>query len=214
MAAQITGKREVKQERAARTRVTVARAAAEVFSEAGFSGASVSKIAQRAGMTLGAVYFHFESKETLAREIVRSQPERVTPPYEAEGLQYAIDLCLTWAHQLLDDPFLLAGARLVHEQHSFTAPGENSHEQWTEVIANALAVAQGDREVRASVEVDSVARLIVNACTGAQMHAGIESGRRDLPQRVREMWDVLLPAIATPSAIKRVLLDDSRGITV
>lgn len=213
MGTQITGKRQVKQERAARTRVTIARAAAEVFSECGFSGASVSKIAQRAGVTLGAVYFHFENKEALAREIVRSQPDRVTPPHEAKGLQHAIDLCLTWAHQLLKDPFLLAGARLVQEQQSFNTHVENSHQQWTEVIAESLAAAQRDREVRASVEVESVARLIVNACTGAQMHAEIESGRRDLPQRIREMWNVLLPAIATPSAIKRIRLDDSRGIS-
>ncbi|MFI8518797.1 ScbR family autoregulator-binding transcription factor [Streptomyces sp. NPDC085481] len=211
MAAELTGKREIKQERAARTRAVIARAAAEVFAECGFSGASVTKITRRAGLTLGAMYFHFESKEALAREIVRSQPERVTPPYETEGLQHAVDITLTWAHALLDDPFLLAGARLVMEQDSFIGPEENSHQQWTEVIAQSLTVAQRDREVRANVDVNTVARLIVNACTGAQMHAHLESGRQDLPQRIREMWNVLLPTIATPSALKRLCLDDSRG---
>ncbi|MET9011983.1 ScbR family autoregulator-binding transcription factor [Streptomyces olivaceoviridis] len=211
--AELTGKREVKQERAVRTRALVARAAAEVFAECGFAGASVTKITQRAGLTLGAMYFHFENKEALAREIVRSQPDRVTPPHESRGLQHAIDITLTWAHQLLDDPFLLAGARLVMEQDLFIGPEENSHQQWTEVMAQDLALAQKEREVRANVDVNAVARLVVNACTGAQMHAHLESGRRDLPQRVTEMWNVLLPTIATPSALHRMRLDESRGKT-
>ncbi|MFI2199940.1 ScbR family autoregulator-binding transcription factor [Streptomyces sp. NPDC020192] len=209
--AELTGMREVKQERALRTRALVARAAAEVFAECGFAGASVTKITQRAGLTLGAMYFHFENKEALAREVVRSQPARVSPPRESRGLQRAIDITLTWAHQLLDDPFLLAGARLVMEQCLFIGPEESSHQQWTEAMAQDLALAQSEREVRAGVDVDAVARLIVNASTGAQMHAHLESGRRDLPHQVMEMWNVLLPTIATPSALNRVVIDASRG---
>ena len=209
---QPVGKREVKQERAIRTRAAIKHAAAEVFSEYGFAGAAVTKIAQRAGVTLGAMYFHFESKEALAREIVREQPERVHPPYESEGLQHATDVTLTWAHQVLRDPFLLAGARLVMEQELFISPEWNSHRQWTQVLMQDLAVAHGRRELRKGLDIDAVARLVVYACTGAQMHAHLESGRQDLPERVREIWRTLLPGIATPSAIKRVRLDDSRGI--
>jgi len=142
---EITGRREVKQERAARTRGIVARSAAEVFAESGFAGASLTRIAQRAGLTLGAMYFHFEGKEALAREIVRAQPDHVTPPIASRGLQHAVDVTLTWAHGLVRDPFLLAGARLVAEQGSFMSPAENSHQQWTQVIAVDLQVAQRER---------------------------------------------------------------------
>ncbi|MFD0570557.1 TetR family transcriptional regulator [Kitasatospora gansuensis] len=45
---------EPKQERAVKTRAIILRAAAEVFDEFGFSGASISKIMKRAGMTQGA----------------------------------------------------------------------------------------------------------------------------------------------------------------
>lgn len=211
MSTELVGKREIKQERAARTRAAIAVAAAEVFAESGFSGASVARITQRAGLTLGALYFHFESKEALAREIVRCQPEHVKPRHQARGLQHAVDITMTWARQIIDDPYLLAGARLVMEQDLFMAPAENSHQQWTKVIADVLRVAQRERELRASVDVDSVARLVVNACTGAQMHAHLESGRQDLPRRVREMWSLVLMSVAVPSALKRIQLDDSRG---
>ncbi|SDL14203.1 ScbR family autoregulator-binding transcription factor [Streptomyces indicus] len=212
MARELAGKREIKQERAGRTRVLIARAAAEVFAEYGFAGASVTKITERAGLTLGALYFHFENKEALAREIVRGQPERVTPARESQGLQRAVDISLTWAHQLLEDPYLLAGARLVMEQDSFADPDGNSHQQWTTVFAESLTEAQRLREVRASIDVENVARLIVHACTGAQMQTYLENGRQDLPLRVGEMWSVLLPAIGTPSALRRIRVDDPREV--
>ena len=55
-----------KAEQAARTRQRVLLAAAEVFDEAGYEKASVTQIVERAGLTLGALYFHFGSKQGLA----------------------------------------------------------------------------------------------------------------------------------------------------
>ncbi|WP_338784215.1 ScbR family autoregulator-binding transcription factor [Streptomyces sp. DG1A-41] len=204
--------REVKQERAVRTRATVICAAAKVFAESGFAGASVSRIAERAGLTLGAVYFHFKSKEELAREIVRSQPDLVVPPQDSQGLQRAIDVTLTWAYQLLDDPVLQAGARLVMDQEHFVPKSENSHQQWMSVLLRDFRDAQSLRELRQGVDVEAYSRLIVSACTGAQMHAQLETSRSDLPNRVEELWHCLLPAIAVPSAAKRMQFGRERGV--
>ncbi|GAA0421433.1 hypothetical protein Acor_77530 [Acrocarpospora corrugata] len=49
----------------ARTRARLLAAAAEVFAEQGFSGASVDEIARRAGYTIGALYAHFPGKDDL-----------------------------------------------------------------------------------------------------------------------------------------------------
>ncbi|MEU5219270.1 ScbR family autoregulator-binding transcription factor [Streptomyces sp. NPDC020807] len=202
----------MKQERAERTRAAVVRAAAEVFAESGFAGASVTKIADRADVTLGAIYFHFRNKEDLARDIVTAQPEFVVPPNPSQGLQHAVDVTLTWAYRLLESPILQAGARLVWEQEHFTAPEENSHQQWTELIERDLRAAQARRELKAGTDVGALARLIVNACTGAQMHSHIETGHADLPQRVEDVWRCLLQAVAVPSAAKRIELGRARGM--
>ncbi|MFD3544803.1 ScbR family autoregulator-binding transcription factor [Streptomyces sp. NPDC058655] len=203
--------RAVKQERAERTRAALIQSAAEVFAELGFAGTSVMKIADRAGVTLGALYFHFRNKEELARQIVAGQPELVVPPQPSQGLQHAVDTTLTWAYQLLDDPVLQAGARLVWEQEHFNPPEQNSHHQWTEILLEDLRTAQSKRELKASTDVAAIARLVVNACTGAQMHSNVETARADLPQRVEEIWRCLLPCIAVPSAVKRIELGEARG---
>ena len=49
----------------ARTRRRLLDAAAGIFAEHGFSGASVDEIAARAGYTIGALYTHFSGKEEL-----------------------------------------------------------------------------------------------------------------------------------------------------
>lgn len=203
--------RTLKQERAERTRATLVRAAAEVFAQCGFAGASVTRIADQAGLTLGAMYFHFKSKEDLARVIVVSQPDLVVPPMPAQGLQRVIDVTLTWAYQLREDPLLQAGARLVMDQESFLEPNVNSHQQWMGILVSDFQVARRRRELRADVDIDLYARLIVSACTGAQMHAQMESARRDLPKRIEEMWQCLLPAIAVPSAAKKMQFGEERG---
>ena len=52
-------------ERRAQTRAALLDAAARVFAERGFGGASVEAIAAEAGYTRGAFYSNFASKEEL-----------------------------------------------------------------------------------------------------------------------------------------------------
>lgn len=59
----------VKQERAARTRRTLIRAAAEVFAREGFAPASLTTISRQAGVSNGALHFHFTSKNALAQAV-------------------------------------------------------------------------------------------------------------------------------------------------
>ncbi len=56
----------VKQERAARTREALVRAAAEVFAEEGFTAASIAVISRRARVSAGGLHFHFAGKQVLA----------------------------------------------------------------------------------------------------------------------------------------------------
>lgn len=58
------------EERRARTRAALLRAAASAFAERGFDGASIDAIAASVGLSKGAVYAHFPSKLDLYLEVV------------------------------------------------------------------------------------------------------------------------------------------------
>lgn len=58
-------------QRKERTRMLLTRAAGEVFIKHGFNGASIDLIAESAGYTKGAVYFHFKNKEELLYGVMK-----------------------------------------------------------------------------------------------------------------------------------------------
>ena len=58
----------------------ICRAALQVFAERGFAGAKIEEIAKRAGLSKGAVYLYFPTKEDIFRAVVR---ETVAPNIEA-----------------------------------------------------------------------------------------------------------------------------------
>jgi AcrR family transcriptional regulator len=55
-----------------KAKITLLRAAEEVFAERGLAGAKVEEIAKRAGISKGAFYLHFESKEAALTQLVES----------------------------------------------------------------------------------------------------------------------------------------------
>ncbi|WP_159062215.1 TetR family transcriptional regulator, partial [Streptomyces caniscabiei] len=61
-----------KQERAVRTRENLIRSAAEVFDREGYAVASITTISARAGVSNGALHFHFASKAALAEAVAEA----------------------------------------------------------------------------------------------------------------------------------------------
>ncbi|MBX3190456.1 MAG: helix-turn-helix transcriptional regulator [Labilithrix sp.] len=55
-----------------KAKITLLRAAEDVFAERGLAGAKVEEIVRRAGVSKGAFYLHFESKEAALKQLVES----------------------------------------------------------------------------------------------------------------------------------------------
>ncbi|GES28783.1 ScbR family autoregulator-binding transcription factor [Streptomyces angustmyceticus] len=203
-----------RQERAILTRKALIRAAAEVFDESGFAGASISRILQRAGMTAGALYFHFSSKEDLAKAVMNAQPGTIVPLLDSEGLQQLVDITLIWARRLQTDPLLRAGVRLTGEQETFGMRDSTPYQEWSQVMEECLRVAQHKGELQAGVEPWELAELLVESCTGMQMYAAAKSCRADLPDRVVRMWRLLLPGVAVPAVVARTEVNPTRAMPI
>src|SRR5581483_11008832 len=60
----------------ARGREAILDAAAAVFTERGYRGATVDAILERAGLSKGAFYWHFESKDELMLAVLAERVER------------------------------------------------------------------------------------------------------------------------------------------
>lgn len=85
MTQQETPERLTREEKKARTRAQLIDAAAPVFARRGFVAASLDEVAEEAGLTKGAVYSNFASKEELFQAVIE---DRLTEPmrHRAEGI--------------------------------------------------------------------------------------------------------------------------------
>ncbi|MFD8568350.1 TetR/AcrR family transcriptional regulator [Streptomyces sp. NPDC057694] len=57
--------------------------AAEVFAAQGYNATTVRKIADHAGMLAGSLYYHFDSKESMLEEILRSFLDELWAGYDS-----------------------------------------------------------------------------------------------------------------------------------
>lgn len=83
-------------------RVALIDAAAKVFAEEGYSGARVQSIAERAGLTTGAMYNRFSGKSELLLEALELHTGRLVDELASAELS-ATDLLETVGVALLDD---------------------------------------------------------------------------------------------------------------
>ncbi|MFF7978848.1 TetR family transcriptional regulator [Streptomyces sp. NPDC007901] len=145
----------MKQERASRTRRALLTAAAEEFDRLGYAGASLGGIARAAGISLGALTFHFPSKQELStavreegcaatRALVARTRARRDPP-----VQCVVSLTLGLVELLQKNPSVRAAARLDREaadaRHSWRGV-------WTPLIHERL---RGTPDAGASAEVSA-----------------------------------------------------------
>ncbi|MEW2635364.1 ScbR family autoregulator-binding transcription factor [Streptomyces sp. NPDC048389] len=205
---------EHRQERAIRTRESVLRAAAEVFDEVGYLGASITKILERAGVTAGAVYFHFRSKEGLARAVILEQAADLKFPEGEGGLQQLLDMTGYLAVEMQRNTLLRAGVRLAVEQGVVGKQEYSIYEWWADRFHQDLVVARQKGQLIDGVDEAAFAQLLVAAYTGTQVMSQISTGRADLPRRITDMWRCLLPALAPADVVSglRIPSADPDGV--
>ncbi|MGW6708907.1 ScbR family autoregulator-binding transcription factor [Streptomyces sp. NPDC054956] len=192
-----------RQERAEITRHAILDGAAIAFDEKGFHGTSLTDVVGHAGVTKGALYFHFAAKEALARTLMdeQFQVSEDVPAIEEPGLQTVIDLTHQMAFGLRTNVRIRAGIRLVIEFGSFTDPDPTPYNTWIDTCHACLTPAQERGDVLASLDVRDLATMLVGAFTGIQVTSHVRTGREDLHSRVIDLWNFLLPGIVPANRI-------------
>jgi AcrR family transcriptional regulator len=131
-------------DKAARTRSQLIRSAATVFAEHGYLRAKLSTISADAGVSRGALYFHFPDKEALADAVEAAAAERfaemtgASDEYGTQGLSQSVR---AFAELYRRDATFRAGVRLSCEKHR--KPTVNLIQQWEEYVSTAVTAAAG-----------------------------------------------------------------------
>lgn len=201
------------QERALVTRDQLLMAAAEEIRRVGYRDATMAAISAAAGVTTGASYFHFGSKEELARalitkqhQIVRDAAEEILQKSHEPALVMMMMMCADLATRLVDDPVVRAGIRLTTDQSTFEAPVQEPYRDWLVTFTSLAEQAARRGETTGAVPAAMLAHFIVPAFAGVQLMSETFTKRADLVVRVHEMWQILIHAVV-PLAKQDGMLD-------
>ena len=208
------------QQRGERTKQIILRAAAGAFDSDGYERTSLSRVGLRAGVTTGAVVFHFQTKARLA-EAVRRGARLVTrmaiEPAMGEATG-AVQKLMALSHALIDlletDEVVRAGERLARELEPQGTPGEAC--PWRREVARLSRAAQAERLLRPGVDAMALAALVSYVVSGVELamrrprlpidepwlgEAGALGGAAQA--RLEQIWDLVLPALE-PEAVGSV----------
>jgi AcrR family transcriptional regulator len=198
------------QARAIQTRQSILLAAATVFDERGYGSATISEILARAGVTKGALYFHFASKEELALGVMEAQLEVGALPCQLTKLQELVDQGLVLAHRLRHEPLVRASVGLAMEQGGGELDRGLPFHSWIARLETLLIEAKQQGEVLSHVDPAEAAQLLAGAFSGIQVMSQVLCERKDLEQRISMLLRYVLPSIALPAVLAMLEITETR----
>jgi len=188
------------------TRRHILDVAARAFAEHGYRGISLNDIVRESGLTKGAFYFHFPSKEALALAVFRDKQEDWVGQTMAAVAQRerAID-------QL--DAMLDVGCRIHENDASARVVGRLCIElaaeadlrsrmtphltTWFDMTAELIRRAQDEGDVRLDLDPQATGETIVAAFIGIEHVSEALTGFTDFRRRVEGLRALALGSIRT-----------------
>lgn len=193
----------VRQARSEATRRKIITCAAQLFNEIGYPATGLGDIIERAEMTKGALYYHFDSKESLATAIIeegganlmhafRGIAESSAPALESmvHGVFVVVDLLGT-------DPVARSGTQLSRALGEFNDATARTYGDWLAEMSARTRQAMDEGDVRPDADPRAVGETIVGMMLGAELLSNAISAGADVLERIARSWQILLPAIVS-----------------
>ncbi len=182
-------------------------AAMAVIAEHGYSGASLRKVAERAGHTTGAVTYYFENKEGMMAAVTRSLFEMFDPVSGAGAKRIDVRAGLKrsfyWAGDN-ESAWLALFQVLAHARHepAFAGMVQKLYARFREHLTDAVARGQAEGSIRNDIAAEILADQISAISDGWMVMSPIEP-ERFRPARLEALLDATQKLIAPPAAPAR-----------
>ena len=143
----------VRQARSEATRRKIIDSAVDLINEIGYPAAGLGDIIDRADLTKGALYYHFDSKEALATAIIEEGTESVLSAFRSAGrssspaMENVIHGSFVVTDVLKNDRVARAGARLIRTFGGFNPAAKSTFQVLVDELTEHVkaGVAEGDR---------------------------------------------------------------------
>ncbi|MGV0853261.1 ScbR family autoregulator-binding transcription factor [Mycolicibacterium phlei] len=195
----------VRQARSEATRRRIIAAAVALFNDVGYPATGLGDIIERAEMTKGALYYHFDSKEALATAIIQEGTNKLigafAPDSSAPALERVIHGSFQVADLLNNDDVARCGGHLLRVIGDFNAVAAQTYNGWLEMFSAGVAEAAEEGDIRPDVDLRAVGETVVCVMLGMEVLSTAMSSRSDVLERLARVWQVLLPAIVVEESL-------------
>ncbi|MEB3051169.1 TetR/AcrR family transcriptional regulator [Mycolicibacter sp. MYC123] len=187
-----------RQVRSEATRRKLLDAAIDVFAEVGYVAAGRTAIIERAGVTKGALYHHFDSMDALVAAIIEGGFATVMGTFgsmcgpSSPALEGMIHGMFAVNAVLASDKEARASGHLIFALADANTLGAQVAEDWIAAVSAQAGRAIAEGDLRQDLQPGQVAEAIIGAMLGTWL---LSPSREDGVARVTRMWEALLPAL-------------------
>jgi AcrR family transcriptional regulator len=184
------------------TRASILQTAATVFAERGYTDTTLAELIARSGLTKGAFYFHFASKEQLALAVLEEKQRQWLEFVRQQALDKprAIDQLLALGPALIrlhrQDPSAFSAQRLSRDLAripGLAGPIRVQMRGWIDLVAGLISQAQRDGDLPAHLDAAALATILVAATDGLKDLSDIldppSRARRGFEQRMQHLTE-------------------------
>ena len=187
------------QARAEATRRRILESAIELFDELGYGETGLADVLQRAGVSKGAFYYHFDSKEAVATAIIEdyrrrnAEVVRERSDISAPLLDQIVSATFTSAALLDEDKSARIGNQLLQAQSQISSAGSRIYASWTADFVSAFTKGVEEVGMRDGIEPAAIAEAAWAGVLGCHL---LSSAIGDDPySRLARAWRSLMLAM-------------------
>ncbi|MUL78677.1 ScbR family autoregulator-binding transcription factor [Mycolicibacterium sp. CBMA 226] len=196
-----------RQPRSEVTRRKLVDATIDLINEIGYPAAGLADIVERAGLTKGALYYHFDSKEALATVIIEEGMVlfhnifQSAPDSKHRAFESLIVGTFTTADLFATNGTVRAGVKLLRTFAGFNPTAKLSYLSFVEQITGDIKRAAAEGDLRQDTDPTDLANTVVAWTLGAELLSSSVSDGHDFRDRLARQWRVLMPAIAAEESL-------------
>jgi AcrR family transcriptional regulator len=197
----------VRQARSEATRRRIIESAVDLINEIGYPAAGLADIIERAELTKGALYYHFDSKEAVATAIIEEGADAVLGAFRSAGrsnspaMENIVHGLLLVADVIASDRVAQAACRLLRTFGAFNPAAKATYALLQDEMTDRVRSAVEEGDLRSDVGVDAIVATVVAATLGSELLWSALGDGHDLRRRFTNTWDVLLPAMVPEESL-------------
>ena len=182
-------------------------AAMKLFVKKGYKGSSVAEITKEAGLTRGALYCHFETKEHLAREIIKLFEEKYLKSMmnyvEKEGKDASdkfqkmmrFNVWFAGEHPDLCLFMTVISAEMVGSRNRLEPYLKSVYRKWSEFIAGILKDGRRAGEFKREIDPQMMAWVIIGVHDGVLLQKEMNRETIDLQAYTKQFRNLIISGV-------------------